>query len=117
MDKIRICDLRLPVIIGTLEHERKFPQNITLNIELSYDMRKAGETDNLFDAVDYSAVEREIIEFAEHSAFQLLEALAEGVANLCLKYELVESVRVAIEKPAAAVRARAIAIEIERRKK
>jgi len=77
MDKIRICDLRLPVIIGTLEHERKFPQNVTVNVELAYDMRKAGQSDNLFDAVDYSAVERRIIEFVSQSSFHLLEALAE----------------------------------------
>ncbi len=51
MDKIRIKNLRLPIVIGTLEHERKFPQNVVFNIELEYDMRKAGETDNLFEAV------------------------------------------------------------------
>lgn len=114
MDKIRICDLRLPVIIGTLEHERKFPQNVTVNVELAYDIRKAGQSDNLFDAVDYSAVERRIIEFVSQSSFHLLEALAEGIASLCLEFGPIEQVRVTIEKPAAAVRARAISLEIER---
>ncbi len=118
MDKIRIKSLRLPIVIGILEHERKFPQNVVFNIELEYDMRKAGETDNLFDAVDYSAVERRIVEFVSTSRFQLLEALGEGVVQNCFSMdERIQTVRVRITKPAAAVRAEAIEIEIERSRK
>ena len=118
MDKIRIKNLRLPIIIGTLEHEQKFPQNVVFNIELEYDMRKAGETDNLFDAVDYSAVERRIIEFVSASHFQLLEALGEGVVqNFFCVDERIQNVRIRITKPTAAVRAEAIEIEIERSRK
>ena len=118
MDKIRIKNLRLPIIIGTLEHEQKFPQNVVFNIELEYDMRKAGETDNLFDAVDYSAVERRIIEFVSASHFQLLEALGEGVVQNCLCVdERIQTVRIRITKPTAAVRAEAIELEIERSRK
>ena len=118
MDKIRIKKLRLPIIIGTLEHEQKFPQNVVFNIELEYDMRKAGETDNQFDAVEYSAVERRIIEFVSASHFQLLEALGEGVVQNCFCVdERIQTVRIRITKPAAAVRAEAIEIEIERSRK
>ena len=100
MDKISICGLRLPVIVGTLEHERKFPQNVTIHLE--------------FD----SMVEERVIDYVSHSSFQLLEALAEGIAALCLNADpRIESAKVAIEKPAAARRAHAIRIEIERRKK
>ncbi len=118
MDKISICDLRLPVIVGTLEHERKFPQNVTIHLEFEYDTRRAGESDNLADAVDYSMVEERVIDYVSHSSFQLLEALAEGIAALCLNADpRIESAKVAIEKPAAARRAHGIRIEIERRKK
>ena len=116
MDRIFIRDLNLAAIIGTLPHERKFRQNITLNIELCYDMSEPCRSDNLFDAVDYSAVERDIIEKVENSSFQLLEALAQSIADLCLSYTPVRKVKVRIDKPAAAVRARAIALEIERKK-
>ena len=116
MDRIFIRDLNLSAIIGTLPQERKFRQNITLNIELCYDMSKPCRSDDLFDAVDYSAVEREIIDAVEHSSFRLLEALAQSIADLCLSYKPVQKVKVRIDKPAAAVRARAIALEIERGK-
>ena len=114
MDRIFIRDLNLPVLIGTLPQERKFRQNITLNIELSYDMTLPGRTDNLFDAVDYSAVERAVIEAVERSSFHLLEALAQHIAELCLSFRPVRKVKVRIDKPAAAVRARTISLEIER---
>ncbi len=116
MDRIFIRDLNLATIIGTLPQERKFRQNLTLNIELYYDMSKPCRTDHLFDAVDYSAVERDIIEKVENSSFQLLEALAQSIADLCLSYTPVQKVKVRIDKPAAAVRAKAISLEIEREK-
>ncbi len=116
MDRIFIRDLNLSAIIGTLPQERKFKQGITLNLELSYDMSKPCRTDNLFDAVDYSAVERDVVKMVEQSSFQLLEALAQSVADLCLSYEQVQKVKVRIDKPAAAVRARVISLEIEREK-
>lgn len=116
MDRIYIQKLNLPVLIGTLPQERIFKQGITIDIELAYDMRKAGASDNLFDAVDYSTVERRVIDAVSASSFQLLEALAEKIAQVCLDFPLVKEVRVKLEKPAAAVRAQSIALEIERKK-
>ena len=117
MDRIHIQKLKLPVLIGTLPHERIHPQGITIDLEFSYDMRKAGESDDLRDAVDYSAVEQRVIDIASNSSFHLMEALAEQIARSVLGFPMIEQVKVRLEKPAAAIRARAIAIEIERSKK
>ena len=114
MDRIYIQNLKLPVLIGTLPHERNHPQNITIDIEFAYDMRKAGESDDLHDAVDYSAVEQCVIDIASKSSFFLLEALAERIARSVLEFPMVEWVKVKLEKPAAAIRAQAISVEIER---
>ena len=117
MDTIFIRDLRLPVIIGTLEHERKYPQNVTFNLALGCDMRRPGLSDELSDAVDYSMVEQKVVDYISNSSFRLLEALAEGIAALCLNCDRrIESVKVTVEKPAAARRSRSIGIEIERRR-
>ena len=117
MDHIYIQNLTLPILIGTLPHERIHPQNITINIEFSYDMRKAGNSDDLHDAVDYSAVEQRVTEVAMNSSFHLLEALAERIAQSVLEFPMIEHVKVRLEKPAAAIRAQAIALEIERNRK
>ena len=117
MDHIYIRKLTLPVLIGTLPHERIHPQNITIDIDFSYDMRKAGASDDLHDAVDYSAVEQRVTELAMNSSFHLLEAFAERIAQSVLEFPLIEQVKVGLEKPAAAIRAQAIALEIERNRK
>lgn len=116
MDKIFINGMTVLTIIGTLPHEREIPQEITLDITLECDMKKAGETDDLFDAVDYSAVEKTIYETVRESSFFLLEALADKVAENCLAFEGVSGVTVKIDKPKAAAFSKSISIEIYRGK-
>lgn len=116
MDKIFINGMTVLTIIGTLPHERETPQEITLDVILECDMKKAGKTDNLFDAVDYSAVEKNIYEAVKNSSFFLLEALADKVAESCLAFEGVSGVTVKIDKPKAAAFSKSISIEIYRGK-
>ena len=116
MDRIFISKMTVPVIIGTLPHERKKKQEITLDLAIGCDMRKAGKSDNLFDAVDYSAVEKKVYDFTAASSYFLLEALAENIAEIILAFDGVFSAQVHIEKPAAAAFSKSIAVEIFREK-
>ena len=116
MDKIFINGMTVPVIIGTLPHERENKQEITLDLVLECDMKKAGRSDDLMDAVDYSAVENSVFRSVSASSFFLLEALAEQTADCCLEFPGVTAVTVKIDKPAAAAYSKSIAIEIRREK-
>ena len=116
MDKIFINGMTVSAIIGTLPHERETPQEITIDAILECDMLKAGKSDNLFDAVDYSAVEKNIYEAVKNSSFFLLEALADKIAGTCLAFEGVTGVTVKIDKPKAAAFSKSISIEIYRNK-
>ena len=116
MDKIFIRDLEVRSIIGLYPHERTAKQALIFNLELRGDFSDAGRTDTLTGTVNYREVEEKLIDLAEHSSFLLLEALAEAAADLCLSFDAVQSVLVSIDKPAAALRARSIAIQIERGK-
>ena len=107
MDKIFIRNLELRTIIGLYEQERTAKQALIFNLELHGDFSRAGRTDTLDHSVNY---------LVESSSFRLLEALAEAVAALCLSFEEISSVKVMIDKPAAALRADSIALEIERSK-
>ena len=51
---------------------------------------------------------------AEESGYQLVEALAEEIARLCLLDDRVESARVRVEKPGAIRFARSVGVTIER---
>lgn len=116
MDKIIISELKCSCIIGTLPHEREEKQDIFLDVTLYCDMKKAGKSDCLMDAIDYSAVESTLKETAENSSFFLLEALGELLAEKALSFAGVKKVKIKIRKPGACKYAGMIAIEIKRKK-
>ena len=114
MDKIIISGLKVNTIIGTLPEEREKKQTLLIDLELHLSLQKAGKSDDLFDSVDYSLIESEIIVMGERSEFFLLERFAEEVADICLKEELVSSVKVQVAKPKALKHSKNVAVCIER---
>ena len=113
-DEILIRDLRFRCIVGVNEEERQTQQDIVANIVLHADLRKAGRTDSLADTVDYKTLKRSILEMAEHSQFRLIEALAQSIADICLKGNRIERVTVTVEKPGALRFARTVGVKITR---
>ena len=117
MDKIIITGFPVNAVIGTFPEERKQSQQLIFDLTLCGDFSRAGRTDTLEDAVNYRDLEQKLIAMIEQSNCQLLEALAEKTADLCLSYPEVAQVTVRITKPAAAMRWESIAVEIERIRK
>ena len=113
-DTLFINDLVIPCIIGTFAAEREEKQPVMVTIALSVDTAKAAQTDNLKDAVDYYKIYQKVVSFVSSSQYQLLEALANAVAQLCLEDAKVKQVKVHIEKPQALPLAKSSAIEIIR---
>jgi len=116
MDKIFIRDLALRCIIGIYPEERRDKQDVLVNVEMHCDLRRAGRSDALADTVDYKAVKKAILELVERSGFQLIESLAEHIADLALADPKVEKVVVTIDKPGALRFAKSSAVEITRAK-
>ena len=114
MDRIHIRDLRLRAIIGIYPDERQERQDLVFNLEIRTDLRRAGETDQLADTVDYKALKKRVIEHVEQSRHLLLEKMAAEVARICLDTPGVSSVRVTVDKPGALRFARSVAVDIER---
>lgn len=113
MGKIFLNQLNISALIGTLPHERTARQRIIVDVEIITPMKKAAFSDNLFDALDYSAVEAEIVQVAEKSSFQLLEALLNAIGTAIIAHKEVISCRVRIEKPAASKIGKSVAVEGE----
>jgi dihydroneopterin aldolase/D-erythro-7,8-dihydroneopterin triphosphate epimerase len=113
-DQIFITDLKFRCIVGVNEDERREKQDVVAQITLDVDLRQAGRTDAIEDTVDYKAVKKAILAMAEESQFQLVEALAESMAMICLKDSRVHRVAVAIEKPGALRFARTVGVRIVR---
>ncbi len=114
LDRIEIKDLLVRTIIGINEDERNNRQDTLINVILFTDTRRAAETDDISDAVNYRTITKNIIDFVENSRFHLVEALAEEIAKCCMTDERVKRVRVSVEKPGALRFARSVGIAIER---
>lgn len=114
LDRIHIHDLQLRCIIGVYPEERRDKQDVNIDITLHADLRKACSSDDLGDTIDYKSLKKRIVAMVEGSSFQLIEALAERIASLCLDEPRVRSARVYLAKPGALRFARTVAVEIER---
>jgi len=113
MDKIFVQDLRLRGIVGINDWERVKPQDIRINLELDFDLRPAGESDDVRDALNYRTLTKAVIEHVEGSSYFLVERLAAAVARICLEHGAALA-RVRVEKPGALRFADSVGVEIER---
>jgi FolB domain-containing protein len=114
MDRIVIRELLVRSVLGVDEEERREMQDVLITVTLHADLRRAGESDRLADAIDYRAIKKQVMAAAEGSRYKLIEALAERVATLCLSHPGVQRVDVLIEKPGSLRFARSAAVEITR---
>jgi FolB domain-containing protein len=114
MDKVFISDLIARGIIGVNEWEREKPQEIRINLEITVDLRAAGESDNLEESVNYRNVAKKIQAHAEKASRLTVEALAADLARLCLEDPKIQKVKVRVEKPHAVRFAASVGVEIER---
>ncbi len=114
MDKIYIRDLALRCIIGLYPEERINKQDVIINITMETDLRKAGQSDDLNDTVDYKSVKLAVLDLVEKSEFNLIESLADRIAEICLSADGVERAIVTIDKPGALRFCKSVAVEITR---
>ena len=114
MDQVIIKNLLVRGIIGINDWERVNIQDILINIILFADLRRAGESDDIADCVNYRTVAKKVQAHAENARRLTVEALAADIARLCLEDPLVQKVRVRVEKPGAVRFSNSVGVEIER---
>ncbi len=101
-DTILLEGLRVECIVGDLPHERTFPQELFLDIELGCDTLPATQTDALADTVDYVAVAQSVRETLIAARCRMVERAAQLAADACLAADpRVRDVRVTLRKPHA----------------
>ncbi|MEK6751097.1 MAG: dihydroneopterin aldolase [Chloroflexota bacterium] len=116
MDKTFIKDLLVRGIIGIRDWERQTKQDILINVTVFSDASRAGETDDINDCVDYSALAKKIQAHAETAARLTVEALANDLVKICLEQASVRKAIVRVEKPGAVRFAKSVGVEIERKR-
>jgi dihydroneopterin aldolase len=116
-DIVYIRELRIETIIGIFQWEREVKQIVSLDLEMATDISRAAKSDDIKDALDYKAISKRLIQFVEQSQFQLIEALAEAVANIVRSEFHVAWLRLRISKPGALRGAQDVGLLIERGEK
>ena len=81
MDVIRIRGLKVETIVGIHDWERRVPRPVVVDLELATDVAAAAKTDRIAGALDYHAVAQAVIAFVGAAQFQLIETLAERLAE------------------------------------
>ena len=113
-DTVFINGLKAASVIGCYDWERDIRQTLVIDLELKADFTRAVQTDALEDALDYAAISQRVIAVCDESRFQLLEALAEHLAEIVLTEFSVESLRMTITKPGAVAEAEGVGVVIDR---
>lgn len=115
-DRISVTGLRVHGHHGVLEHERRDGQDFVVDIELFCDLRPAGEADDLSLTVDYGGLVQRAHDAVASEPVDLIESLAQRIANLCLSEREVRRAVVTVHKPQAPVPAPVtdVAVTIER---
>ena len=114
MDIVFLHGLRVDTVIGVWDWERRIRQTLVLDLDIGTDIRKAAASDAIADTLDYKAVTKRLVQIAEESRFQLVEAFAEKVAATVLHEFGAPWVRVKLNKQGAVRNVRDVGILIER---
>ena len=88
---------------GVFDFEREAGQVFRVDVVLGLDTRPAARSDDLADTVDYGALARDVLGVVEGEPVDLIETLAQRIADVCLGDERVRWTEVTVHKPAAPV--------------
>ena len=114
MDIVFISELRVETIIGIYDWERTQKQLVTIDVEMAADIAKAAKSDHIDDALNYKSISKRDEQFTADSSFQLVETLAERLAELIRTEFNVSWVRLTLHKPGALSNSKDVGIRIER---
>ena len=114
MDIVYISDLRIDTVIGIYDWERQVQQTVVLDLEMAWDITSAAASDDIQHTLNYKAVSDSLIEFVSASEFQLLETMAEQIAQIIINEFSVPWVKLRLGKPGAVAAARDVGVIIER---
>ena len=101
-DYVSVKDLNVSAVIGVHDWEREIEQTLIVSVDMvpeTADVRKAAASDDLADALDYSAVAETIGAVLREGKFRLIETAAERVAGRLLADFGLSWLRLELRKP------------------
>lgn len=102
-DRISIMGLRGTGHHGVFDFEKADGQEFVVDVALDVDMRAAAASDDLADTVDYGAVSERVHAVITGEPVNLIETLAQRIADTCLAEPGVLRVKIVVHKPSAPI--------------
>src|SRR5579859_3651119 len=103
-DSIRLSGLVFYGYHGVHAEERQLGQRFVVDVELGVELQKPGRSDDITDTINYSEVFQRVRDVVEGAPHNLLEAVAERIAQDLLAHTSADDARVRVTKPWAPVK-------------
>lgn len=100
-DRIRLQGIEVNAHHGVYPEERRQGQRFLVDLELEADLRDAAASDQLADTIDYADLAQRVHQRVAGETWNLIERVAERVAELVLEDGRVAAVTVTVTKPEA----------------
>lgn len=102
-DRLTLTGLRATGHHGVFSHERANGQEFVVDLEIATDLAAAAASDDLTKTIHYGILSEQVTAAIESDPVDLIETLAERIAEIVLAYPSAESVTVTVHKPNAPI--------------
>ncbi|MBN9605766.1 MAG: dihydroneopterin aldolase [Actinomycetales bacterium] len=102
-DEIRLTGLRCRAHHGVFDHERRDGQEFVVDVVLRLPLAAAAAGDDLGATVHYGVLAERIVASVERDPVDLIETVAERVADVALGFPPVREVVATVHKPDAPI--------------
>lgn len=114
MDKIKLKNMVFYAYHGVEESEKILGARFEVDLTIYADLKKASETDDLNDTINYEAIYYDIERIMTQEKKHLIEAVAGQIArSIKDKYAGIEKITVALRKPSVPIKGVLDTVEVE----
>ena len=123
LDQVQLTGMLMSCVIGIFPSERSRKQPVSIDLCLYLDTRRAAESANIHDTIDYAGALKEISFILDHCQFLLIETAVEAICrHFILTYQAdhvlpkIDAVIVRISKPSALTHGVVPSVQVLRRR-
>lgn len=113
-DLIFIEGLTIDTVIGLYDWERTITQSVIIDLVLYSDTKRVANSHDLTQGIDYKKVSDDVTRWTQDMQAELVEELAEHLADQLFANYAVDKVTLKISKPTAIEQARGVGVQITR---